>query len=273
MEHFKSNATSHNGDLFWALRRAIAQKLNIDPHQGRYVGYLTRRIRRLIADGNLRGVQAKQITMPLIIPMTLQAYITDELGYQYDDLPDDALSLLLIPAHDPSKYDPATATLPSLRDTVNESGNIRYWLITNRSMWAGRHRLLDEVAELLLALFTWLARTGVVLHRNEPTNLGTDNPECLWHLAQIFRRRLVLPETSNTLERGQVLPEREARLFRAWALSSPPGPESYRSWDDNELHNSQDELTEEGDVADELFWKDGDQGTWDNEEGVPVWRD
>lgn len=278
MEDFKTNAMSHNGYLFSALRKAIEEKLNIHPGQGQYVGYLTRRIRRLIADSDIESVQAKQITMPLVIPLALQTYITDELGHQYDDIQGNALSSLIIPAHDTSKYDPSTATLPSLYDTSNESGNLRYWLITNKSMWAGQHRVLDEVAELLFLLVNWFAKNRGVWTNDAALRYGTDTPECIWHISEFLRRRLILPETSNTVERGQILPEREARLFRAWALTRPPrvvihSAEEEDEYDDSRMQKLQDELAKEGDIADERFWKDGDEGIWDDEEGVPVWQD
>ena len=262
----------HNSQLFRILRTAIGEKLNINPRQGRYVNYLTRRIRRVIVGPDLESVMKKQITMPLIIPMELQAYITDELEHQYDDLSDKALSKLLIPAHDPSRYDPSTTNMPSLLDTVDESGNLRYWLTTNESMWAGQHRVLDEVAELLRALFDRFMKNYNASDPDRQLRQGTDTQQCLWHLARIFRRRLILPGISNTLERGQILPEREARLFRAWALARPPRVLSYLGEDDEPTEKLEKELANQGDVPDELFWKDGDEGTWDDEAGVPVWQ-
>ncbi|KAI4166976.1 MAG: hypothetical protein LQ343_007581 [Gyalolechia ehrenbergii] len=267
MERFVMNVNDHNNALFFTLRKVVGERLNIDPQQGRYVNYLTRRIRRLIVDRDFDSVQAKQLTMPLLIPMDLETHITNELAHGYDDLPENALSQVLIPAHDPSKHDPATATMPSLHDTVNESGNLRYWLISKKSMWAGQHRVLDEVSELLAALFDWFksGKYGNVTY-------ATDDPHCTWHLAEILRRRLILPETSCTLERGQTLPLREARLFRAWALARPLRIERSFDEDDWKMCKFLNQLAKDRDVADELFWKDGDEGTWDCEEGVPVWQ-
>ncbi|KAL9024300.1 MAG: hypothetical protein Q9196_006616 [Gyalolechia fulgens] len=255
MERYIANVDHHNNVLFSTLRNVVGQKLNVDPRQGRYVNYLTRRIRRLIID---RDFEAKQLTMPLLIPMDLETHITHELAHRYDDLPENALSQVLIPAHDPSKHDPTTTTMPSLHDTSDESGNLRYWLITKESIWAGQHHVLDEVSELLAALFHWFQsdKTGDMTY-------ATDDPHCIWHLAEIFRRRLILPETSRTLERGQTLPLREARLFRAWVMAPPPN--------DSKMPRVPNQLADEGDIADELFWTDGDEGTWDCEEGVPVW--
>ncbi|KAL8708513.1 MAG: hypothetical protein Q9225_007586 [Loekoesia sp. 1 TL-2023] len=274
VDQFMARVYDDNYELFQTLRRAVAEKLNIDPFQGRYVDYLTRRIRRVIVDRDLESVQAKQITMPLLIPLELETFIA-QLAYHHDDLPNNALSELLIPAHDPSKHDPSTATMPSLHDCTDESGNLRYWLVTNKSMWAGQHWVLDEVAELLAALFDWFESSDEAYDSNTSARHGTDNPECLWHLAKIFRRRLILPETSNTLERGQLLPEREARLFRAWVMARPPKVQRIFDDDDDDemMQKFQKELEMEGDIPDKLFWKDGDEGTWDSTEGVPVWQD
>ena len=93
-------------------------------------------------------------------------------------------------------------------------------------------------------------------------------------MADFFRRRLILPKTSHTLQKGQVLSEREARLFRAWAITRPP---RYTNQDLNDFDESfesvEDELDQEGNIEEELFWQDGDEGLWDNEEGLPSWRD
>lgn len=275
---FEGVVNGHNDSLFRLLRMAISDKLSIHFLQGSYVDYLTRRIRRLIIGKDLKAVQEKQITMPLIIPMDLQTGITTELQSRYDNIPADALSNLLIPVHDPSTHDPRTATLPPLFDTVTENGNLRYWLITNESMWAGPHRALDEVAEILNSLFSWFLQHE---NKSDPStmqyNPGTDNPQCIWHLAESFRRRLVLPNASEKIERGQILPDRETLLFRAWALT--PLPRVERSYDEDNLYMIRfqraldRELVKEGGIPDELFWNEGDEGAWGDEEGVPVWRD
>ena len=234
--------------------------------------------------------------MPLILPTPLETYFSEILNRRYVELPNNALSTILIPVHDPSKYNPAGLALPSLQDTLSESGNIRYWLITNEGMWAGQHRALDEVAELLLMLFCWFTRarpdwfTPRLLWYPK---FDTDDPRCIWFIAEYFRRRLILPRTSDTLQKDETLSEREARLFRAWALTNPPRYETEdRNYFDETIEQVEDELERgadkhdkdvwqvededesqrERDVDDKLFGQDGDEGTWDCEEGVPMWR-
>ncbi|KAI4186425.1 MAG: hypothetical protein L6R41_003503 [Letrouitia leprolyta] len=283
LQEYIGTVDLYNSNLFSALRQVVAQKLNVDPHQGGYRDYLTRRIRRLVVGRDLDSVQAKQLTMPLLIPMDLETHITNELAHRYDGLPEDVLSQTLIPAHDPSKYDPATAILPTLNDTFDEKGNLRYWLISNKSMWARQHRVVDEVSEILAALFDWFvprdgpwdndAQDDQSDSRRE-TNYATDNPRCIWHLAERMRRCLILPEASGTPEpeRSQTLSVREARLFRAWVLERPPAiPWSHFVEGDSKIQKFQQAMAKKWDVDEKLFWKDGDEGTWDLEEGVPVW--
>ncbi|KAL8765412.1 MAG: hypothetical protein Q9209_007518 [Squamulea sp. 1 TL-2023] len=249
----------------------IAEKLHISPRDGRYVDYLTRRIRRIVADRDLEAVRKLQITMPLIIPLDLEVSITNEAisrcagspGVVADHLPQ------LIPVHNPQKHDPRTTMLPSLADTVCDSGNYRYWLITNENMWAGQHRVADEISDLLTTLFDWF------LHcerqpGNGPIRRGADNYNCIWHLAKGLRRRLVLPEESDERDKG--ISKREARLFRPWALTRPPRVQ--KSYDANsEMETLEDQMEAEDHISDSAFWDDEEKGSWGDEEGVPAWTD
>lgn len=253
--------------------RLIARR--VDLHAYRWPtdrNYSTRRIRRQVCSRDLASVQEKQITIPVIVPWALEDYLLSTLPQQYGDVPSHFTDFKpLIPVHDASKYDPATAILPSMRDTASESGNLRYWVITNESMWAQQHRVLDETAELMWSLFQWFH------HVSGSTWVGTDKPACKWHLARSFRRRIVLPEVSDhssiTMKSG--LPSlRETLLFRPWAFSSPitvdrrapsPGQKSRC----HELFNDAWVLYP---FPDDLFWHSSDEGAWD-EEGVPSWTD
>lgn len=279
MESYADTINRYNDKLFFILRCTVGAKLNIDPMQGGYHNYLTRRIRRLVVGPDLDSVQAKQLTMPLLVPMDLETYITNELADRYDGLPEGILPKILIPAHDPSKHDVATATMPTLQDTVTEKGNLRYWLVSNKSMWARQHRVVDEVSEILAALFDWFVPRDELSDNDDSSNssprksYATDDPRCIWYLAEILRRRLILPDETGTSERGQTLPMREARLFRAWVLERPPPiPKSYFVEGDEKIQKFQKAMAKIRHVKDELFWKDGDEGTWDLEEGVPVWQ-
>ncbi|KAI4095814.1 MAG: hypothetical protein LQ344_001368 [Seirophora lacunosa] len=267
MSEYESQLNAHNDNLFQKLRTVVGQRLNINPFQGSYVGYLTRRIRCMIVDHALERVQGKQITIPLLIPMDLQNFIQNDLSNRYDEVTKQALTKLLIPAHDPSKYNATPVSVPSLPDTVDERGNLRYWLVTNNGMWAGQNRVLGEVTELLLALSEWFAHKDFLL-----SDLTADDSAWILHLLTSFRRRLVLPETPDTTERGQRLPLRETRLFLAWALTRPTTAERTMAGDDKRMKAYEHELAGWDDFPDHLFWEDGDEGAWHDEEGVPAWR-
>ena len=220
-------------------------------------------------------MQEKQITIPVIVPWALEDYLLSTLPQQYGDIPSHFTDFKpLIPVHDPSKYDPSTAILPSLQDTVSESGNLRYWVITNESMWAQQHRILDETAELMWSLFHWLNQVGEDVTTRR---IRTDHPTCKWHLARSFRRRIVLPEVPDhsaaAVAMKSGLPSlRETLLFRPWVFSSPITPD--RTFNANEVggHELFDDSCVLYPFPDDLFWHASDEGTWD-EGGVPSWTD
>lgn len=231
--------------------------------------YSTRRIRRQVYSRDLATVQEKQITIPVNVPWALEDYLLSTLPEQYGNIPPHFTSFRpLIPVHDASRYDPSTATLPSLQDTATEIGNLRYWVITNESMWAQQHRVLDEIAELMWSLFhcfvqsEHLALTGVVALERK------------WYLALSSRRRIVLSEVSDqsSVAMKAGLPTlRETLLFRSWASASPNTPELDRRGFGNshELFNDPWILYP---FPNDLFWHASDEGNWD-EEGVPSWTD
>lgn len=220
-------------------------------------------------------MQEKQITIPVNVPFGLENYLLNLLPQEYDDLPSHSTDFKpLIPVHDSSKYDPSTASLPSLRETASENGNLRHWVITNESMWASQHRVLDEFAELMWSLFYWFIQAI----RSRPgagvSKLHDEFLSC-WRLARSFRRRIVLPEFPfsgpQPVRMKSDLPSlREALLFRPWAFISPAKPyRDFTSEDDNK-HELFDEEGALYPFPDKLFWDPSDEGTW-GEEGVPEW--
>ena len=278
MDTFSDKANRYNEYLFRTLINALSDKLQ--HYQGSsqlYVAirerYLSYRVRRLIAGDVIGSVQSMGFTLPLVIPMALETFL-GELNCLYEELQENALSEILKPVHDPSRYTPKTARLPSLQDTWDESGNLRFWLISNKSMWAGQHRAFDEVTELLLMLFNWFTRDQPWQLGRRQLTYNTDDSQCIWYIADFFRRRLILPKASSALQKGQILSERESHLFRAWVLTRPPKcASSVRNHLDTDIARIEDELDRAGDIEEKLFWQDGDEGLWDNEEGVPSWRD
>lgn len=240
--------------------------------------YSTRRIRRQVCAPLLATLQEKQITIPVIVPWALEDYLLSTLPQQYGDLPSHYTDFKpLIPIHDASKYDPSTAVLPSLQDTASENGNLRYWVITNKSMWAQQHRVIDETAELMWSLFHWFNQAMATDGAMGDTRVRTDKSACRWHLARSFRRRIVLPEVSDhfsiTMKSG--LPSlRETLLFRPWAFASPITPDrTFSGQEDGDGgHGLFDDRFVLYPFPDELFWHASDEGTWD-EEGIPSWTD
>jgi hypothetical protein len=221
-------------------------------------------------------VQEKQITIPVNIPSGLEIYLLSTIQQEFNDIPSHFFDARpLIPIHDSTRYDASSATLPSLRDTAAESGNLRYWVITNESMWACQHRVMDEFAELMWTMFHWFnqAISASSMHGN--STLG-DTSTCCWQLARSFRRRIVLPEVpdkaiSSAPTKPGLPSLRETLLFRPWAFCSPAKLE--RDFVDTEERGH--ELFNEEAVMypfpDHLFWDPLDVGTWDDGEGVPEW--
>jgi len=235
-------------------------------------------IRRQVCGRNFKSVQKKQITVPVNIPIGLENYLLSTIPLGYDDLPSHFTGFKpLITVHDPARYDPFTATLPSLRDTASETGNLRYWVITNESMWACQHRVLDEFAELMWTMFHSFSQAMSV---SSITGAGTlsDTSTCCWRLARSFRRRVVLPEVPdngassvNSVTMKPGLPSlRETLLFRPWAFNSPAKPDRQYIVADahHKLFNEEAVLYP---FPDHLFWDPSDVGTWDDGEGPREW--
>ncbi|KAL9609564.1 MAG: hypothetical protein Q9167_005674 [Letrouitia subvulpina] len=259
--------TDLNDGLFSSLRKIINSRVH---QQGTYRGYLTRRIRHTIDGEDLTSVQAKQLTLPLVIPADLQDFITQEITSRYPELGSLARGLL-IPIHNPNGYRPlGLPALPPLVDNNTESGNLRYWLITKESMWAGQHYALGEAAKLLSVLFQWFFLLGdnenFSHDRNGVLNRGTDNPNCIWYVADELRQQLILPnlETSAPTTRRLGIPLKEALLFRSWVAEAPETEDADAFW------SQRAPMDEDSTVDDSLFWKSGDEGDWE-EEGAPGW--
>ena len=223
--------------------------------------YLTRRIRFHVYGPTFQAVQEKQITIPLLITQRLEDFLLRKVWEDYPDLP--AASKPLIPLHDATKYDAATSNLPSLRDTTTEKGNLRYWVITNTSMWAGQHRVLDEMTEILWDLQSFYQAAQ-----------ETNYPGLLSFFGfgpQYSRKKhtLLYPETRDK-DRLDVL------LFRQWVLPTPqptmPVSLTSKRRGGITFHPLFNEEALRYPFPNDLFWNDGDEGEWDQGDGVPEWR-
>ena len=204
------------------------------------------------------------------MPWALEDYFLSTVPEQYGDIPRHFIDFRpLIPLHDASKYDPSTGILPPLQETTHESGNLRYWVITNESMWAQQHRVMDEMAEQMWSLFHWFNAAF------DTSTVGINESDCKWYLARSFRRRVVLPEvsaiSSPTMKAG--LPSlREALLFKPWAFATPISPYRGHEYQTGTVHKLFNDAWVRYPFDDSLFWQTSDEGIWD-EEGVPSWTD
>lgn len=217
----------------------------------------------------------KQITAAIAIPHDLELHLRDLSSHEIH--PIISTPTHLIPVHDPSRNYTNNALLPSLGTTAtDESGNLRYVVITNESMWAGQHRVLDEISEIYWILFRWLNTRALA-----PDQSGTESTECLFHVADALRRR-VLPEyiiddsgaRSKPGATKSGLPIREALLFRAWAFSKTAPCFTINDQDNAAAHRLFDEEAISYPFPDELFWHDGDEGEGlDGYGGVMPWKE
>ena len=220
--------------------------------------YLTRRIRCQVCGPNFQAVQEKQLTIPLIIPYHLEDYLERKLSEVYSDLPLMA-SKPVIPLHDSTKYDAAHSNLPSLNDNTTRDGNLKYWVITNTSMWARQHRVLDETAEILRSLCVLFQRL-----RSTTETFNSFGPA---HFRQWHKRRY-----HESLDQNR----RELLLFRQWVLPTVPPPHSTQRARDrpsDTTHPLFDGKALRYPFPNNFFWKDGDEGEWDRGDGVPEWRE
>ncbi|MCJ1477625.1 hypothetical protein MMC13_006298 [Lambiella insularis] len=269
-----------NDRLFTTLKAAISTRLNLPYQHVGYSGYLTRKIRRQVQGPDLKSVMAKQITIPLMMPYILEQFLLQELPNLCHDLPAHYLSnLFLITVHDSNNLAQQPSWLPSIHDTVSEAGNLRYWVISNTSMWACQNRVMDDVFDVLCLLSHYFQRDES--HISRMSGFTCASSDAVWHMARAFRRRAVHPPTdaphlrSNNdkqklaaLQRSG-LTTREALLFRAWVFAEPEYRDRMRRREDGEPPFEEDAILYP--VPDELFWKDGDEG--DYGEFVAQWSD
>ena len=240
---------------YWtSTKAAICRKLSRPTVLSGFSDYATRRLRRQVDGQDLEQVMAKQLTIPIIIPHSLEQYILHTLPSLYPDLPEHLTSQpCLIPLHDPTQHE-RDLPYPSVLDTDSEDGNLRFWVIDNNSMWACQHRVIDEIQDILWPLFHWLMLQSPDNLPN-PLPVDTSHPQCLLHIARFICQRMVLSEVLEDGELGPGLPSAsEAYLFRAWALNTPELQDHDFS-DEAGGHELFREECIRYPFEDELFWK------------------
>ncbi|KAI9782631.1 MAG: hypothetical protein M1835_004006 [Candelina submexicana] len=136
-------------------------------------------IRTHVYGDDLDAVMEKQITLPVLIPLDLEHTIHQYMNSALTDagIMNDSYRAL-IPVHTAGA---GTTILPDLQDTTGPHGNVRYWVISNETMWAGIDHRIDAVFETLGALF----------HHKFGTNRQIDtSTDELRYLARDLRCRL-----------------------------------------------------------------------------------
>ena len=289
VQEFEDNLEDYNADVWESTKTAICSKLGIQPRDSGFRNYSTRRVRRVVCGPDLASVQAKQITTPVVVPWLLEDYLLNSLPQQYrlpSHFVDPNATKVLIPLHDPTQHNPFATSIPSLHDTEDEGGNLRYWVITNQSMWANQHEVMDEFAELMWCIFKWFT-SACNLHRHSNhvnlKMLKMDEPECIWVLARYLRHRIILPEIPG----DPIGSLRQGILFKPWVLKRPLLPRNTNaSLEDSEQEDEagEDESPQQAVVAtaststpdyplpNEYDWNEGDEGEWVGHD-VPAWTD
>ena len=238
-------------------------------------------MRRQVCGKDFAAIKRRQITIPVIVPWGLENFLLSTIPQDYNDLPEHFADFpMLISIHDASQYATHPANnIPSLHDTAGEKGNLRYWVITNESMWSNQHRVLDEIAELMWALFHWFNQGASDMISNPFIWRGdTDNPLCVSKLANAFRRRIILREVVGNRHKGKAVQMKsglptlqETLLFRRWALDNPRKPDRSENMElEMFVHFDEDAVLYP--FPDDLFWNPEDVGTWDDD-GVPEWEE
>ena len=197
-----------------------------------------------------------QLTIPVLIPHDLELSINNALKSAGSGLPAHFLSSpMLIPLCDTSAHDPAAQNAPSippLRDTGSEEGNLRYFVITNKSMWSGQSVLTDGIFTVARVLFESLGYG---------TGHGMDcrQYEMIKRLANSLQGTLRPPSPClrDTQLSNHGLDPAEVASFRSWAFE----------WNGEELDDDYNDV-----CPDKEFWEDGDEGEWDGL-NVPAWRE
>lgn len=165
----------------------------------------------------------QQRTIPMIVPRALEQVIRDVVPVRqyWKHHP-------FVPVHDPSQHDPQTAPLPPLFDTTSQSGNLRYWVTSKESVWAGQHPMLDELNQLLWCLRGWFSyafvHEGLSGQEQRDVSRATDSDECLFWMIKCFRRRFGpypwIPDANDNVHQKRGLStSKEIALLRNFVAS------------------------------------------------------
>ncbi|MCJ1383286.1 hypothetical protein MMC17_006399 [Xylographa soralifera] len=255
----------------WAERRDV---LKLRDH-------LLKEIRNQVWGRDLQSVMRKEITTPLLIPYDVEEHIRSLLNAETNlpahVKPEDLFVPILDSSHESD--DAASPINPPLPDIISGEGNFRWWIISNRNMWAGQNHTLDEIFEVLWLLFG-LYRSLRSMSPHGDHRPGPDDctsPQATQLMARLFRRRtILLPDNvSPHISNPDNIDECEATLFRAWVFAKPTCHGESDS-DHNPVTAHLPEIPEgclngsgfalqdkiQYPIPEENFWKEGDEGAW-----------
>ena len=253
-------------------------------------------MRRLVWGPDLDAVMKKQITLPVLLPHDLETFMNNMLA----DLPHlprhFTAKPMIIPLYNASVHstpnaDPAAQpALPPRLDNATAEGNLRYWVITNRSMWAGQHQMVDEMFEVYNTAFHILRFIGQDMRTYQTfAQHHLDQDAASWYFGRVFRCRALPPSTymDAATQPGRDVPFHKVRLtrlseweklrFHTWIFQS-------RKTQPDSLYDIKDEENDGNIIGDgtdhatvpsasvEPFWKSCDEEQWYGET-VLAWRD
>ncbi|RPB01905.1 hypothetical protein L873DRAFT_1802733 [Choiromyces venosus 120613-1] len=260
-ENLSAEINRHNDNLFTTLREAIEVLLEHDaPRRGDWKGYLSRRIRRVLFADNIDEVFQKQITIPVCVPVGLEEYIENTMKdvCEENGMPWSDEFRVLIPIHNP-----INTTRPAPPIGI---WNYRYWVIGNITMWAKWDPRIDEIFEVLWALFHTEAQPSSFAYRCNPDE--QEDLELATLLAVKFDQRVIpasslIPQAEQTTL-GSWPDAREKELFHEWMLHFPQHQNRNYIW---ETHHSTYVEGRARVFPDELWWKEevdgaNDGGNW-----------
>ena len=222
------------------------------------------------------------MSIPLTIPKELEDYIHDEFLPSIPNLPPRYTHRPTVTIIHDVLLQNDSAVLPSLHDTDAETGNLRYWVIDDNSIWAGQHPIVDELFALYKAIFRSQSaarhRVGPAKGFHSPpikTEYDASDPNFILILAHFLKDRIVPPDRSfESYRSGSIIHPTEKLLFQAWILSDPgrcEGPSLHPSEDRARRREPFDQDDYPYPVPDSLFWTQGDEGQ-EPSDFVPEWR-
>ena len=100
---------------------------------------VTGKVHRIVHGPDIDKVYETLITIPLMIPITLEKDFEQMFEAALQDSRvdvDHSQTNLLIPVH--------PGDVQTFQDNFDEMGDIRFWLLGNEIMWAGIDRRIDE---------------------------------------------------------------------------------------------------------------------------------